>query len=49
MEQLKKKTERVKLAIRRIKNIVDTDNLKEEISRLFEALSESLNLIYKFQ
>ncbi len=29
MEELKKKTEKVKFAIRRIKNTVDTDNLKE--------------------
>jgi predicted RNA-binding protein len=35
MEELKKKTERVKFAIRRIKNMIDTDNLKEEINRLF--------------
>jgi len=39
MEDLKKKTEKVKFAIRRIKNMVDADNLKEEINRLFEALS----------
>lgn len=29
LEELKKKTEKVKFAIRRIKNMVDTDNLKE--------------------
>jgi len=36
----------VKLAMRRLKNMIDTDNLNEEINNLFESLYGNLMEIY---
>jgi hypothetical protein len=39
----------VKLAMRRLKNMIDTDNLAEEINNLFESLYGNLMQIYMQQ
>ena len=45
-DELKKKTEKVKQISRRLKNMVDTDSLSEEINTLFDSLYGNLMEIY---
>lgn len=43
---LKKNTEDVKYTLRKIKNLIDTDNVNEEMDRLFESLQDNMKDAY---
>ena len=45
-KELEKQAEKTKLTLRRLKNMVDGDNLNEEIGGLFETLYGNLLQIY---
>jgi hypothetical protein len=46
---LKRKIDLVKLRTKKVKCLVDTDNILEEMNRLFEILKDNLRDIYQNQ
>ena len=49
MKLLKKKSDEVHHMSRKIKNLIDTDNINEEMNRLFEGLTDNMYEIFKKQ
>lgn len=43
---MKKNTDDVKYILRKIKNLIDTDNVNEEMDRLFECLEDNMKETY---
>lgn len=46
IKNLKKQTDDVKYTLRKIKNLIDTDNINEEMDRLFECLEDNMKDAY---
>jgi hypothetical protein len=46
---LKRKIDLVKIRSKKVKSLVDTDNILEEMNRLFEILKDNLRDIYQNQ
>lgn len=49
MKELKKKSDEVHHMNRKIKNLIDTNNINEQMSRFFECLSDNMYEIYERQ
>ena len=49
LKDLKRKADDVKYTMRKIKNIIDMDNINEEMDRLFEVLDDNMKEAYENQ
>lgn len=49
LQELKRKADEVKYTLRKIKNIIDVDNINEEMDRLFEVLDDNMKEAYENQ
>ena len=49
LKELKRKADDVKYTLRKIKNIIDVDNINEEMDRFFEILDDNMKEAYENQ